>query len=80
VAWPREGDDGGAPTGVGHGSGGCGDLGGVKLARVVHEVREDEAELMVRLAWLEVARRRQRRAAELRWRRWRKQGKWKSPL
>jgi hypothetical protein len=60
---------------LGTGAGGCGDLGGVKLARVVHEVREDEAELMVQLAWLEVARRRQRRAAELRWRRWRKQGK-----
>jgi hypothetical protein len=32
---------------------------------VVHEEREDEANMMVRFVWLEVARRRQRRAAEL---------------
>jgi hypothetical protein len=77
VVWPREGEDGGQSPELSTGGGGCGDPGEVKLAWVVHEVCEDAAMLLVRLAWPEMAWWRQRRAAELRWRRWRKQRKQK---
>jgi hypothetical protein len=51
---------------LGTGTGGCGDSGEIRLAQVVHAMREDEANMKARFAWLEVARRWQRRAAELR--------------
>jgi hypothetical protein len=48
---------------LGTGAGGAAIRARKKLAQVVHAMREDEASVM---AWLEVARQRQRRAAELR--------------
>jgi hypothetical protein len=43
---------------LGTGTGGAVVRARKRLAQVVHEVREDEANVMVHFAWLEVARQR----------------------
>jgi hypothetical protein len=50
---------------LGTGSGGAVVQARKRLNPLDHEVREGEANLLVRFAWLVVAQRRQRRAAEL---------------
>jgi hypothetical protein len=54
---------------LGTGSGGAVVRARKRLNPLDHEVREGEANLLVRFAWLVAAQRRQQRAAELRWRR-----------